>query len=161
MQFLILIAFFLPSLSAEQNGIIFTRNGEEIHGKILKLDTLSVSIKRLDNLETTFSWESLVSIKFIRTFGPEWKSKEEITDSILEPIIEKYLGKKLKINAGAYILYDEKDWILNEDTSFIFEHRRIVRINTEEGADNENSRFYYYFPDNSKIEILFARVISP
>ena len=59
------------------------------------------------------------------------------------------------------MLYEEKDYKINPDSSVYIYIRRIVQVFNDEGIWQEGTPQIHYFRDNEQIRLLFARSVQP
>ncbi len=137
--------------------ILYLKNGEELRGKLLYLDSANVEfLAEGDTIE--ISIDSVTSIDLSkRREGDEWERAEDITDSVLKKTLKEDVSKYTYAN---YVnLFVETHIKIKSDSSYILRKRVIRKILTEQGKVSANV-IYPYLSSNENADVLFARTVS-
>ena len=137
-----------------RGDVVYLLNEEELRGEVVKIDGRVVI--RGDE-EKSIARDSVIAIKLgKKREGWEWKEVKDIKDPVLKRAL---LSDYKPPGAGWVNLWVEKKLILKEDSSYVYEERRIRKILDEKGTGAGNIKISY-LGRCERAEILWGRSVS-
>jgi len=164
-----LVLVFPVAVSAEREepeeskfkDIIYTRDGDEYFGELIKVDDDRIFFRHADGRRDTFAISDLKSVDLgKRRPGDQWRTVEDIDDPLLKEILGSAPSAQNYPMAGHIVLYEIMIITLHQDSSSDVTNRQIIKIFKESGKREATQSFSYY-SDNQECSIDFARSISP
>ncbi len=161
MKKLILVLFFAFSLlSTSFADVIYLNEGEEIIGRLRKIDSTSVVFEDLRNEQREFPVASTAHllISKIRQ-GDEIDNVASLTDPVAAGIMKNLPDSSQFKDADYVTLYRLNDYEFTADNKLIMRIREIVQILKEPALDQANQSIFYY-SEREKCELEFAHTYS-
>lgn len=140
--------------------VLYLNEGEEIIGKLLKIEGGSILFEDLksENKEVPVASTAHLLISRIRQ-GDEIDTVASLTDPVAAGIMQNLPNAGQFKNADYVTLYRLNDYEFTDDNQLIMRVREIVQILKEPGLEQANQSIYYY-ANREKCELEFAHTYS-
>lgn len=158
---ILLIAVAALAQGVSTRDVIYTRDGDERRGELLKITPEKVVFNTPQGV-MELQRSEVVSIELgKKRTGDTWLTVEDIDDELLLEIIENVPPPEDFSGINYAILYDSWHIKVMLDGTIEQNHRQITQVFSEGAKDIVALNEIYYYPDIETPEIVHARSISP
>ncbi|RKZ30159.1 hypothetical protein DRQ33_08100, partial [bacterium] len=148
------------AVSATFRDMLFLRNGEELRCNISKITHKQIYIETADG-QISFPIEDVLRITLTHPRpGDNWKTLEDIDDSLLIKSLEDVNSIATYPNASYIILNHDIHYRFNPDSSGRYTERLTVLILTERGKSLFATNSFYFLAPWQHGDVDFCRTIT-
>jgi len=158
---ILLLIFAIIASGVVAKDVIYTKEGDEIDGKLEKIEGNQVTV-RVEGELTTYNIDELHRIELGKDRpGNNWNNVEDVQDSLLLHFWKNQPQNRDFPGAGYITLHEKHEVSMALDGTVEHSVRRIILLCSERSKDEVSLSVNRYFPDYSFVDVVFARTISP
>lgn len=151
---------FATLLHPAKADILFTNKGDEIDGKLEKVEKDKIHFKVKDKNVKIYDKKDILKVMVLLEKKIEGEDKaSQIKDKELTAFLNKLPTEKEYPDAGYLTYLYEKTYILNKDRSST-KTTKIIKYIFKERAREQGNVKVAYLTDREKADILYARAIN-